>query len=304
MRHVLSIISLLLAALLAAAALAGGQVNQLLRSEEPVRGIAGSLPEDDDFARSVTTTALDELAGQLPSGVQDYLPTDSVEGLLTPVISDAFTTDRALAAWDEVLQGTRSDYTAQLEGIFESGTQGDVRELDIELNLTPVSEAMTEPLRESLHDALGWVPGVDLDSFDMIAPDIVLDIEAATDETADPYTWATVAVASQYWGAYAIGAAVLALIGVLVGAGRIRWYAMASGGVVAAIIGLWMATTVASPQFEPPPETPAAAVAILEHIQHQFTEWAQPAWWVFSALAGVVVLAGMLVGLLTPTRRR
>lgn len=46
MRRVISLLCLLLAGVLSAAALAGHQVDQLLREPEPVREIAGALPED------------------------------------------------------------------------------------------------------------------------------------------------------------------------------------------------------------------------------------------------------------------
>ncbi|MGC8160082.1 hypothetical protein ACP3WZ_26515, partial [Salmonella enterica] len=74
-RHLLSTLCALLAALLAAAALAGGQIDQLLREEEPVREIAGDLPAQEPFGEAVVGLLAEELTGQdvdaLPSGVRD-----------------------------------------------------------------------------------------------------------------------------------------------------------------------------------------------------------------------------------------
>lgn len=303
MRHLLSVLCLLLAGVLSVGGLAGYQINELLRSEEPVREIAGSLPQEEDFSGAVTNIIMEDLTGRLPDQVQWAVP-GAAEQVLDPVVSSAFNNERTLDAWDEVLQETRTDYTAQLEGIFTDGTSGEVQELDIELDLSPVSDAMTQPLREGLEDALSWVPGIDPGSFDIIAPEITVDIEAATDNTADPYSWATVAAASQYWFVFAGAAAGLALLGLLIGYGRVRWFALAGGALVAAALGLWIAATAASPEFHHPDGVPEAAGTILDHIQVQFTQWAQPAWWIFSAVSGVVGLAGMVGGLLTSSRRR
>ena len=246
---------------------------------------------------------VEDLTGRLPDQLQWAVP-GAADTVLAPLVSSAFATDRTQAAWDEVLQDTRTGYTAQLEDIFAAGTSGQVQELDIEVDLTPVSEAMTEPVRDGLDEALGWLPGVEPESFDVIAPEITLDVQAATDSTADPYSWATVAVASDYWFVFVGAAAGLAAVGLLVGTGRVRPFALTAGALLAAILGLWMATTAASPDFQDPAGAPEAAGVILNHIQIEYTQWAQPAWWIFSAASGVVGLAGMVAGLLTPSRRR
>ncbi|NDK30930.1 hypothetical protein [Nesterenkonia haasae] len=303
MRHLLSVLCLLLAGMLSVGSLAGYQLDQLLRSAEPVRDIAGSLPQEEDFAEAVTDIIMEDLTGRLPDQLQWAVPGGADE-LLAPVVAAAFDNERTLDAWDEVLQDTRIGYTAQLEDIFAEGTSGEVRELDIELDLTPVSEAMTQPMREGLEDAFSWVPGLDPGSFDIIAPEITVDIEAATENTADPYSWATVATASQYWLFFAGGAAGLILLGVLIGHGRGRWFALAAGALVAATLGLWIAMTAAAPEFQHPAGVPEAAGTILDHIQVQYTQWAQPAWWMFSAVSGIAGLAAMIGGLLSPSRRR
>ncbi|RJN32115.1 hypothetical protein [Nesterenkonia natronophila] len=303
MRHLLSVLCLLLAGMLSVGALAGHQLDQLLRSEEPVRDIAGTLPQQEEFSQAVTEIVVDDLTDRLPDQLQWAVP-GGADQALAPVVSSAFDTERTREAWDEVLQDTRTGYTAQLEGIFATGTSGQVRELDIELDLTPVSEAMTEPMREGLEDAFGWFPGVEPGSFDIIAPEIILDVQAATDNTADPYSWATIATLSQYWAGFAVAAAGLAAAGLLIGKGPVRWFGLAGGALVAAVLGVWIATTVASPQFHHPTEVPQAAGVVLDHIQVQFTQWAQPAWWVFSALSGVVGLTGLVGGLLSASRRR
>ncbi|TLP76799.1 hypothetical protein [Nesterenkonia sphaerica] len=303
MRHLLSVICLLLAGVLSVGSLAGYQLDQLLRSEEPVRNIAGGLPQEEAFAQAVTEIIVEDLTGRLPDQLQWAVP-GAADELLAPLVSSAFDTERTRSAWDEVLQQTRTGYTAQLEDIFADGTSGQVRELDIELDLTPISEAMTHPLRQGLDEALGWIPGVNAGSFDVIAPEISLDVQAATDSTADPYSWATVATLSQYWAIFAGVAAGLAALGLLIGVGPVRWFALAAGALAAAVLGAWIATTVASPQFHHPAGVPEAAAAVLDHIEVQFTQWAQPDWWVFSAVSAVVGLTGFVGGLLAAARRR
>ncbi|WP_120002909.1 hypothetical protein [Nesterenkonia muleiensis] len=303
MRNLFSLLCLLLAGLASVAGLAGYQLNELLRSEEPVAQIAGTLPAQQDFSQAVTEAMIDDLTSRLPGQLQSFVP-GGVDQVAAPLVSAALNNDRTLAAWEEVLQQTRTDYTAQLEQIFAEGTSGDLRELDIELDLTPVTEAMTQPLREGLDDALGWIHGVEPESFDVIAPEISIDIQAATENTADPYTWATAAAASRYWPALTLAAAALAVLGLMLGTRRLRWYALASGAVLAAALGMWIATTYASPDFHHPPGVPETAAVILDHLQAEFTAWAQPAWWVFSVISGVVVLIGVAVALLTPSRYR
>ncbi len=303
MRNVFSVLCLLLASLLAFGGLAGYQLNQLLRSEEPVREIAGSLPQQPQFSQAVTEMLIEDLTHRLPEDLQWAVP-GGIDQVLNPLLGQAFNNERTLAAWDEVLQQTRAGYTSQLEDIFSQGSTGDPSELDIELELTPVTEAMTEPLREGLADIAGWVPGVNLDSFDFIAPEIEIDIQAAADSEADPYTWATVAAASSWWLFYGLAAGVLTVAGLFLGTGRIRWYALAGAAVLAGLLGLWMATGIASPDLEHPPGVPEAGAVILDHVQTRFTGWAQPPWWVFSAVSGAVVIIGVAGAMLTPSRRR
>ncbi|WP_150460278.1 hypothetical protein [Nesterenkonia ebinurensis] len=303
MRNLLSVLCLLLAGLLSFGGLAGYQLNQLLRSEEPVREIAGTLPQQPEFSQAVTEMLIEDLANRLPEELQWAVP-GGIDQMLNPILAQAFNNERTLAAWDDVLQQTRSGYTAQLEEIFAAGSSGDTSELDIELELTPIAEAMTAPLREGLADIAGWVPGINLETFDFIAPEIEIDIQAAADSEADPYTWASIAAFSRWWLFYGIGAAVLAVAGLLIGTGRTRWYALAGAAVLAAGLGLWIVTGIASPDLQHPPGVPEAGAVILDHVQTRFTSWAQPPWWVFSGIAGGVVLIGMAGALLTPSRRR
>ena len=302
MRNLISVLCLLAAGLLAAATLAGHQVDQLLREEQPVQHIAGSLPEDPAFSAAVTETIMEESIARLPEGVQQFVP-GGVENMIRPVISSALDSDRTTAAWDEVLQTTRSDYAAQLEQIFAEGTGGDPRELDVTMDLTPVTDAMTQPLRERLESTLGMVPGLNAETFEVPTPTIEIDLEAATDDSADPYTWATAAAASEHWMIFGISSAVLTALGMVVGSPRLRWIGLASGAALAAGIGLWIATTVAAPSFQQPAGLTDAESAMLEHIQTRFTDWAQPDWWIFTGVAGFVVAVAVLAAIVTPARR-
>lgn len=303
MRNLFGLLCLLLAGVLSVTGLAGHQINQLLRTEEPVAQIAGTLPQQQDFSDSVSALLVDDLTSRLPAELQSLVP-GGVDSLVAPVISSAMDNDRTQAAWDQVLQTTRTDYTTQLETLFAEGTSGDLRELDIEIDLSPITEAMTQPLREGLDSAAGWIPGVDLETFDFIAPEFSIDIQAATESTADPYTWATGAVISEYWWVLALGAGGLTLLGLLLGTGRFRWYSLASGAVLAGALGLWIATTYAAPPFHHSPGLPEAAGVILDHLRTEFTAWAQPAWWAFCAGSAAVVAVGVTAALMTRTPRR
>lgn len=302
MRNLASLLCLLVAGLLSVAALAGHQVDQLLREEEPVRQIAGDLPGDPAFSEAVTDMAVEEAVSALPEGIQQFVP-GGVAGLVRPLISSALDNERTVAAWDEVLQSTRSDYADQLEEIFAEGTSGDTGELDIPVDFTPVTDAMTEPLRDGLEGALGKVPGVDAQSVEIPTPTVEVDIEAATDESADPYTWATAAALSQYWAGFGISAAVLIGLGLLLGVGRVRWAAAAAGAGVAALLGLWIATTAASPSFQQPAAVQEASAVMLDHVQSRFTNWAQPSWWVFTGAAGFITAVAVLAAAVAPARR-
>ncbi|GAA4835636.1 hypothetical protein [Garicola koreensis] len=302
MRNLFSVLCLLLAGLLSTAALAGHQIDQLLRAEEPVRELAGSLPNDEAFSEAVTETIVDDAVARLPEGLQQFVP-GSVDALVRPVISSALDTERTAEAWDEVIQDTRSDYTAHLEDMFHRGTTGDVRELDIAVDLTPVTEAMTQPVRQGVEDTVSLIPGVEAEDVEIPAPSLQIDVEAATDESADPYTWATAAGLSQHWLIFGVGAAALGVLGVLLGTRRVRWYALATAAALAGVIGLWVATTVAAPSLAHQPGTPEATTVLLEHIQVRFTDWAQPSWWVFTGAAGFVVVLSVLAAVVTPARR-
>lgn len=293
--------TLLLAVILSAAALAGYQVDQLLREEEPVREIAGDLPEQEDFATAVSDAVVDDAAAELPdmaSGAVDAIGGNLVESLVSRLADD----EEVRAAWDETVQQTRADYAAQLEDIFHDGTSGDTGELAVAVDLEPLSEAVTAPLRDALDSTLGWLPFVEEDSFDVLIPDIVIDIEAAAPESTDPYTWATVAVLSQYWLAFAIAAGVSAIAGVSVGRGAGRWIGLAVAGMLVTGLGLWIALRIVSPEAAPPAEFDDAAAAILDHVQDRFTAWAQPAWWVYTGAGGAGIVLGVLGALLQPKR--
>lgn len=306
MRQLLSVLSLVLAGLLSAATLAGYQVDQLLRTEEPVRQIAGDLPQQEEFSDAVSEMIVTDLTSRLPAGLDQHVP-GGVESMVSGIIGPLTNNERTVAAWDETLQTTRSTYTGQLERLFETGSTGEPQELAIDVDLSPVAAAITEPLREGLEQSLGWLPFIDTQSFEFLAPEIVVDIEAVTDEEADPYTWATAATASQYWVWFGIAAAALVILGLIIGPGKSRWVALTLGGLTAAGLGLWVATTAASPDFQHPAQLPQAAGVILEHVQTSYTEWSQPAWWIFAAAAGFVVVIGVLAAVVAPSasaRRR
>lgn len=301
MRQVFSVLLLSLAAVLAVASLSGYQVNQVLREEDPVRHIAGDLPQHDEFSDAVGAAMVSEVTSRIPDQVEQFIP-GQVDSLVSGWVSSLLDNERVLTAWDESLQQTRENYTAQLEELFHTGSTGDADELAIQMDLTAVSAAVSEPLREQLESLLGWIPGFEDQSFDFLAPEMVVDIEAATDEAADPYTWATAAVGSQYWLAFGIAAGVVALAGVLLGPGRWRGAAVATGAAFAGGLGLWIALTVASPDFQYPLGAEPAVIPLLDHVQSRYTEWAQPPWWFFSGVSAFMVLVGVLVALLTRTK--
>lgn len=300
MRQVFSVIALLLAAVLAASALAGFQINQLLREDEPIREIAGDLPEQEAFSEIISAELLDRMESELPSVVSSLVG-DRADGLVDDLVGSMLENEQVSAAWDDTLQQTRSDYTAQLERVFAEGTTGEASDLDLAVDLSPMTEAMTEPLREGLDSALGWLPFLDTSSFEFLAPEVTIDVEATLQDGADPYTWALLAAASEHWLVIAIAAGVVALLGLLLGPGRSRWVALTVGGLLALGLGLWIALTVAAPDFGPLPDD--AAQSLVDHVQERYTGWAQPPWWIFSGAAGAVVVVGLLGSLMPRSRR-
>lgn len=300
MRQVFSVIALLLAAVLAASSLAGFQVNELLREDEPIREIAGDLPEQEAFSEIISAELLERMEAELPS-VISALVGDRADSLVDDLVGSMVENEQVSAAWDDTLQETRSDYTAQLEGVFADGTTGDASDLDLAVDLSPMTEAMTEPLREGLDSALGWLPFVDTSSFEFLAPEVTIDVEATLQDGADPYTWALLAAASEHWLVIAIAAGVVALLGLLLGPRRSRWVALTVGGLLALGLGLWIALTAAAPDFGPLPD--AAAQSLVDHVQEQYTGWAQPPWWIFSGTAGAVVVVGLLGSLMPRSKR-
>ncbi|MGJ9425384.1 hypothetical protein ACHABX_06010 [Nesterenkonia halotolerans] len=300
MRQVFSVIALLLAAVLAASSLAGFQINQLLREDEPIREIAGDLPEQEAFSEIISAELLERMEAELPS-VISALVGDRADSLVDDLVGSMVENEQVSAAWDDTLQETRSDYTAQLEGVFADGTTGDASDLDLAVDLSPMTEAMTEPLREGLDSALGWLPFVDTSSFEYLAPEVMIDVEATLQDGADPYTWALLAAASEHWLVIAIAAGVVALLGLLLGPRRSRWVALTVGGLLALGLGLWIALTAAAPDFGPLPD--AAAQSLVDHVQEQYTGWAQPPWWIFSGTAGAVVVVGLLGSLMPRSKR-
>ncbi|WP_261623409.1 hypothetical protein [Nesterenkonia marinintestina] len=295
MRHLLSVLSLLAAAVLAAAALAGHQVDALLHDEEPIREIAGDIPAQSDFGEAAGDLVVEEVDEQLPVSLPG-----GIDGAVRSTVASMLDSAETDAAWDEVLQDTRGDVAVRLERIFADG--GGAQDMDLRVDLSPVVEAMTSQLREDLSSGLGWLPGVDESSFDGLAPEVVVDLDAGLDEDADPYTWATVAQLSGFWPAYALGSAVLLVLGAVVGRGRIRWIGLTSAGLLTAALGLWFGLVPASPQFDRPPELSEAAAAILGHVETGFRQWAQPAWWIFLGTGAVVVVVGLLGAALSPGR--
>ncbi|GAB3846958.1 hypothetical protein [Nesterenkonia populi] len=309
MRQLFSVLSLLLAGLLSVAALAGYQADQLLREEEPIREIAGELPEQPEFSDAVAATMVSELSESIPEQAAQLLGSGAeaqVEGMVSDIVASLLENERTREAWDETLQTTRTDWTAQMEQLFEDGSSGSPDELDVELDLSPVASAMTEPLREGLEDYLGWIPGLDTDSFDFLAPEVVVDVDAAADETqeTDPYAVATVVAGSEHWMWFAVGAGLLLILGVALGPGKSRWVALALGAGTAGALGLWLALTAASPSFDRPADADPAMLAVLEHVETSYAEWAQPAWWVFLGVAGVLLLIGVLGAIVAPSYRR
>ncbi|GAB3190892.1 hypothetical protein [Nesterenkonia suensis] len=297
MRHLLSTLCTLLAALLAAAALAGAQIDQLLRDQEPVQQIAGDLPAQERFSEAMVALMVDELTDQDP----DALPS-GVQATISDIASSMLEDERILEAWDDSLQATRQDLEAELERLFHDGGTGSPEDLTVALDLSPVAAAMTEPLRESLDGLLGWLPFLDDSSFDALAPEVIVDLDAVAEDGVDPYQWAAAAEASRHWPVLAGAAGVLALAGVLIGLGRGRWAALSLGGLLGVVLGAGVALTAASPDLTPHQPVPQAVGALLEHVQVGFTDWAQPAWWIFTGACGAVVVLGLLGATLTRHR--
>lgn len=299
MRGFLSVLSLLLAGVFATVSLASWQVDQLLRSPEPLQQIAGDLPEREEFSEVTAELIVDDLSSRLPSAISAMIPQgaeQSVSGLIVSTLGE----DRTVAAWQEILDTTRSQYTNQLENLFHQGTTGDTAELDIEVDLSPVAAAITEPLRTGLDRYSGWIPGVNLETFEFLAPEIVVDIETVTDDDADPYLWASAAGLSTYWMVMSGIAVVLIIFGVTIGLGRLRWIGLGLGALTAVILGGVIAVTAASPQLNAPAGSGAAMVDLLQLLQERITTWAQPAWWWFIGVAMVLLIACALRLVLYP----
>ncbi len=289
MRHLLSILSLLVAAVLAAAALAGHQVNALAHSEEPIREIAGDIPAEPDFGEAAADMVTEGLDEQLPVSLPG--PIDSaIHSTVLSMLDSA----QMQGPWDEVLQQTRRDYAAQLEQLFADGGTGTADDITVEVDLSPVVEEMTSSLREDLSSGLSWLPGVEESSFDGLAPEVVVDLDAGIDDDADPYIWAAVVQLSGYWPVFAVVSVLLLGLGVLIGGGRSRWIGLTLAGLVFSGICLWMALVPAAPEFDRPPELSEAAGAILTHVEAGVRQWAQPTWWVGLGAGAVLVIGGLL----------
>lgn len=298
MRNLLAALCLILSGVLAIGAMWGHQIDQLLRDDEPLREIAGDLPHDEQFGEAVTQMMVSELTDQMPEQASNFIG-GGVEDFVSGAVEDLLDDERMHQAWEETLQTTRADYVERLEALFEEGSSGDTSELDIRVDLEPLAGAAINSIVDS-------IPMVDADSFDIPTPQVEVDIAAAaTDSDADPYTWATAVVVAQYWVWVGVASGVMLLLGLALGQGRGRGVALALGGISAALGGLWVALNVAAPDFDMPAELPQENVAILDFVQTQFTDWAQPVWWFFVAGAVGVVVLGILGALVArPVQRR
>lgn len=298
MRNVLAALCLILSGVLATGAMGAHQIDQLLRDDEPLREIAGDLPRDEEFGEAVTQIMVSELSDQLPEQASSFIG-GGVEDFVSGAVEDLLDDERMHEAWEETLQTTRADYVERLEALFEEGSSGDTSELDIRVDMEPLAGAAISSIVDS-------IPMVDADSFDIPTPQVEVDIAAAaTDSDADPYTWATAVVVTQYWVWIGVASGVMLLLGLALGQGRGRGVALALGGITAALGGLWVALNVVAPDFDMPDELPQENAAILDFVQTQFTDWAQPVWWFFVAGAVGVVVLGILGALVArPVQRR
>lgn len=298
MRNALATLCLILSGALAIGSLGAHQIDQLLRDDEPLQEIAGDLPGDEEFGEAVTQIMVSELSDQLPEQARSFIG-GGAEGFISDSVKDLLDDQRMHQAWGETLQTTRADYVERLERLFEQGSSGDAAELDIHVDMQPLAGA-------AISSIVDRIPLIDADSFDIPAPQLEVDVAAAaTDADVDPYTWATVAVVSQHWLWIGVASGVMALLGLALGQGRGRGVALALGGMAAALGGLWVALNVAAPDFDMPEGLPQENAAILDFVQTQFTDWAQPAWWFFVAGGAGVVVLGMLGALVArPVQRR
>lgn len=298
MRNVLAALCLILSGVLAIGAMGAHQIDQLLRDDEPLREIAGDLPHDEQFDEAVTQMMVSEITDQVPEQASNFIG-GGVEDFVSGAVEDLLDDERMHEAWEETLQTTRADYVERLEALFEEGSSGDTSELDIRVDMEPLAGAAISSIVDS-------IPMVDADSFDIPTPQVEVDIAAAaTDSDADPYTWATAVVVTQYWVWIGVASGVMLLLGLALGQGRGRGVALALGGITAALGGLWVALNVVAPDFDMPDELPQENAAILDFVQTQFTDWAQPVWWFFVAGAVGVVVLGILGALVArPVQRR
>ncbi|WP_258935227.1 hypothetical protein [Nesterenkonia pannonica] len=151
----------------------------------------------------------------------------------------------------------------------------------------------------------GVDPGPDSADFDVLAPEIVVDVDAAAGQEAqtDPYAVATVVAGSEHWLWFAVGSGLLLVLGLVIGVGKSRWAGLAAGGWSRVCSDCGWPSPGQRPASTSPDADPAMA-AVLQHVEESFTAWAQPSWWIFIAGAALLLIIGVLGSLVAPGARR
>ncbi|AQP44785.1 hypothetical protein [Tessaracoccus flavus] len=222
-RSILSLIVLLAAMSLSLLGLGSHWVDRVARTPGPLADIVGPLEPDGQIARAIKAELRSAVLAQLPDLSAAPELGAQVDGLITRALDDALTSDEAQRAWRSSLDLTRAGLVGSLDAVRRDGADAPTVWFElspfIALAQQRAEAAATEPVRAQL--ALVGVP-------DTVA------VPLGRPDAGEAQVAADALGLAGNWRIYYAGALVLAVLGLVIGSRRGRWWA-------------WLMATAAGP---------------------------------------------------------
>jgi hypothetical protein len=311
MRAIWAALLMVVAAVLAVGAVAGFGVDRLARTAEPARQIAGPLADDprlrDALAAELSARLLEQVPDRagIPAVVAPLLERAASEAVSTALAEPDFR-----GAWLETVDLTRERYVARLEAVGAGNLPGGAgSSATAALELRPLAVLGHARLQEAA-DRFGLGPLVE-----PLGDRLDISVELGVPDPADvaPETLAGALRLSAQWGWWAVASAVAALASLLLANARGRWWVLALGGTVVAVLGgaaLALASRAASGAAASGAADPGDGAgrieALVGHtlVEGLATQAVPLAWWTLVAGCAVAAIGVALRVLRRPAATR
>lgn len=291
LRSVIAFTALVLAGALGLGAVGAHFLDRVARTPAPMQRILGSLITEPESSAALSEALATEMADSLTQGFSSESPIgQQINERVTAIVAEA--TQATLAdpgvqrAWNESVNLSRAAYVADLDAMREDGA---LESPTVRLDLTPMLDLGRARLIEVTPEALR--PVVELVQFGQV------QLPLGQPEASTSRVLAEAIGAARTWPYLYLAAAILTILGLIVGTRRGRWVALLLAGVITAL-ELWYARAWVRSVAAPNGDSLAALVrsGVVDGGISAFLEFTQPALYAAFGAIALGALGVLLTG--------